>query len=72
MDLSGLPLAANTQRGNRPGFSDNLKPAGARDFFNRLTHYVRRQYHQIQHGIFGAGMQVTLTNDGPVTFWLQV
>ncbi|MGD9842620.1 MAG: D-aminoacyl-tRNA deacylase [Steroidobacteraceae bacterium] len=65
-------LAADTQRGTRPGFS----PAAPPDVGNQLFHYMVSQAH-IQHaavaaGVFGANMQVTLCNDGPVTFWLQV
>ncbi|MFI4913715.1 MAG: D-aminoacyl-tRNA deacylase [Steroidobacterales bacterium] len=64
-------LAADTARGNRPGFSRAAAPQVAADIFQHLIELARAQHAQIACGRFGADMQVSLTNDGPVTFWLQ-
>lgn len=64
-------LAADTRKGMRPSFT----PAAPPDEGERLFHYLLAQAHQqytpVAAGRFGAHMQVSLTNDGPVTFWLQ-
>jgi D-aminoacyl-tRNA deacylase len=64
-------LAADTKKGNRPGFSNAAKPDDGQYLFNYLYAQAREQHARVEKGIFGADMQVSLTNDGPVTFWLQ-
>lgn len=64
-------LAADTRKGNRPGFSTAADPEKGRQLFDYLYGQAKRRYEGIQAGVFGADMQVTLINDGPVTFWLQ-
>ncbi len=64
-------LAADTRKGNRPGFSCAAKPDDGQYLFNYLYAQARERHARVEKGIFGADMQVTLTNDGPVTFWLQ-
>ena len=65
-------LAADTDSGNRPGFSRAAEPElGARLFDYLLSCFAARGI-QVPHGHFGADMQVSLVNDGPVTFWLRV
>lgn len=64
-------LAADTDKGNRPGFGRAAPPAQARELFQALTVAVGRRCHRVQTGRFGAHMQVVLVNDGPVTFWLS-
>lgn len=64
-------LAANTQKGLRPSFSDAATPVLAKQLFEFLIGHAREQYTTIETGKFGADMQVSLNNDGPVTFWLQ-
>lgn len=70
--VSQFTLAADTRKGTRPGFS----PAATPDEGERLYEYfltaARRRVGQVATGRFGAHMQVRLTNDGPVTFWLEV
>lgn len=74
--VSQFTLAAETQKGLRPGFSSAAEPALAEDLYN----YFVAQAHQlaleskvtVQTGTFGADMQVSLLNDGPVTFMLDV
>lgn len=70
--VSQFTLAANTSKGNRPGFDPAMPPSEAEAFFARFCTYMQTQYPHIATGQFGANMQVSLTNDGPVTFWLQV
>lgn len=65
-------LAADTRTGRRPGFSGAAEPALARQLFEAFVAAAIEQVHGTETGRFGADMQVSLTNDGPVTFWLQV
>ena len=70
--VSQFTLAANTRKGNRAGFDNAMPPAAAEDFFARFcTHLQDLHPGKVQCGSFGADMQVSLCNDGPVTFWLQ-
>jgi D-aminoacyl-tRNA deacylase len=64
-------LAADTHRGLRPGFSTAAPPDQARRLFDHLVTLARRERPGLQTGRFGAHMQVSLTNDGPVTIWLE-
>jgi len=64
-------LAADTSSGTRAGFSTAAEPARARELFERLVGDARAAWPQTAAGEFGADMQVTLTNEGPVTFWLE-
>ena len=65
-------LLADTTRGNRPGFSKNVPAEVGKYHFEQLIDYAKNEYNHVQHGVFGADMQVSLTNNGPVTFWLEV
>jgi D-tyrosyl-tRNA(Tyr) deacylase len=65
-------LAADTNAGTRPSFSPAAAPADGERLFEHFVAQARRRHPQVATGIFGAYMQVELTNDGPVTFWLQV
>jgi D-tyrosyl-tRNA(Tyr) deacylase len=65
-------LAADTRSGTRPSFTPAALPDDARRLFDHFTTAAARCHGAVQTGRFGADMQVTLTNDGPVTFWLQV
>ncbi len=65
-------LAADTRKGTRPGFSPAAEPAEGKKWFEYLLRQARNAHPVVQSGVFGADMQVTLTNDGPVTFWLRV
>jgi D-aminoacyl-tRNA deacylase len=64
-------LAADTHKGTRPGFSTAAEPAAARVLFDGLAAAARASHAQVATGEFGAHMQVSLVNDGPVTFWLR-
>ena len=64
-------LAADTATGNRPGFSTAASPELASGLYTQLVAAARAAHPVVASGEFGAHMQVSLTNDGPVTFWLQ-
>lgn len=65
-------LAADTSRGTRPGFSPAASPEEGRRWFDYLVQAARSLHAVVETGEFGAHMRVSLTNDGPVTFWLRV
>jgi D-tyrosyl-tRNA(Tyr) deacylase len=64
-------LAADTAKGLRPGFSTAAPPEQGRRLFDALVQAARDELGAVQTGLFGAHMQVSLTNDGPVTIWLE-
>lgn len=64
-------LAADTRKGNRPSFTPAAAPAEGERLFDYLLARARLEHADVAAGRFGAEMQVSLTNDGPVTFWLQ-
>ena len=64
-------LAADTSRGSRAGFTTAAAPAQARILFESLLAQARREWPGTGSGVFGTDMQVSLVNDGPVTFWLE-
>ena len=65
-------LAADTRSGMRPGFSTAASPAVGQQLFTYLLEQARLQPLPVANGQFGQDMQVSLVNDGPVTFWLEV
>jgi D-aminoacyl-tRNA deacylase len=73
-DLMLVPqftLAADTGHGLRPGFSNAAPPGQARELFTFLLNAAKTRHSPVASGVFGANMQVSLTNDGPVTLWLE-
>jgi len=64
-------LAADTRHGLRPGFSGAAAPQQGRRLFDFLVQSAISRHASVQSGVFGADMQVSLVNDGPVTFWLE-
>lgn len=70
--VSQFTLAADTERGMRPGFSKGAAPDRAEALYEYFVDRCRQQEMHTQTGRFAADMQVSLVNDGPVTFWLQV
>lgn len=64
-------LAADTSKRARPSFTPAAPPDQGRQLFDRLVQTTRKQYPRVACGRFGADMQVSLTNDGPVTFILR-
>jgi D-tyrosyl-tRNA(Tyr) deacylase len=65
-------LAADTRSGTRPSFSPAAPPADGRRLFEHVVRQARERHGNVETGQFGADMQVSLTNDGPVTFWLRI
>ena len=65
-------LAADTKSGSRPSFTPAASPQDGLRLFDYFVRQARAKHAAVETGSFGADMQVSLTNDGPVTFWLQV
>lgn len=70
--VSQFTLAADTRKGNRPGFSSAMPPSDAEPLFAYFYEALSQQHPNTAQGQFGADMQVSLVNDGPVTFQLQI
>jgi D-aminoacyl-tRNA deacylase len=64
-------LAADTRKGTRAGFTSAAPPDEGRRLFRYLVERAGQEHAQVKTGLFGADMQVSLTNEGPVTFWLE-
>lgn len=64
-------LAADTSQGMRPGFSTAAPPALGKRLFDELVAAALQAWPDTTSGVFGADMQISLTNDGPVTFWIE-
>ena len=69
--VSQFTLYADTSRGNRPSFTGAAPPAEAEALYLYFAEQLRAQGLEVQTGKFGADMQVSLINDGPVTVWLE-
>ena len=65
-------LAADTRSGMRPSFTSAATPEAGRFWFERLVELAKFRHAPVEIGRFGTHMEVTLVNDGPVTFWLEV
>jgi D-tyrosyl-tRNA(Tyr) deacylase len=65
-------LAADTQSGTRPSFTPAAAPDKGKQLFDHFVARARAKHSIVETGQFGAHMRVSLVNDGPVTFWLQV
>ena len=78
MDINGgillvpqFTLPADTRSGNRPSFTPAAPPQQGKQLFDYLVQQIKQTHSAVATGEFGADMQVSLVNDGPVTFWLQ-
>ena len=68
--VPNFTLAADTTRGNRPGFSTAMPPNDAKIMFDKFVNDVSSLHSNVASGLFGADMKVSLTNDGPITISL--
>tara|TARA_R110001583_G_scaffold187_2_gene1781 strand:+ start:718 stop:1176 length:459 start_codon:yes stop_codon:yes gene_type:complete len=65
-------LAADTHKGLRPSFTPAASPKEGNELFTYICKQAKQCHSMVETGLFGADMQVSLTNNGPVTFWLHV
>lgn len=65
-------LVADTKSGTRPSFSSGASPADGERLYRAFVDEAKKRHARVATGRFGAHMKVSLVNDGPVTFWLQV
>jgi D-tyrosyl-tRNA(Tyr) deacylase len=72
MLVSQFTLAADTNSGMRPSFTPAASPEQGKHWFDWICQRARAEHGRVATGRFGADMQVSLINDGPVTFWLRV
>ncbi len=70
--VSQFTLAADTARGNRPGFSTAAAPADGERLYEYFAAQMAAQGVHVETGRFGADMAVELINDGPVTIWMEI
>ncbi|MGR3549986.1 D-aminoacyl-tRNA deacylase [Pseudooceanicola sp.] len=70
--VSQFTLAADTHSGNRPGFSAAAPPEEGERLYTLFSQALQAQGLAVQTGRFGADMQVSLVNDGPVTIWIDI
>ena len=66
-----VTLALQTRKGTRPSFSESANPDLGKRLFDELSNQIRKIHDKLEVGIFGADMEIKLTNDGPVTFLFQ-
>ncbi|MGB2600916.1 MAG: D-aminoacyl-tRNA deacylase [Candidatus Omnitrophota bacterium] len=72
LSVPQFTLLGRTDKGNRPGFDDAADPVKAEDYWKRFNEVLRAEGLHVAEGEFGAHMEVSLVNDGPVTFVLDL
>lgn len=71
LSISQFTLYANTKKGRRPSYVDALKPDEAEILYNKFNELLRQENINVETGIFGADMQLNITNNGPVTIIIE-
>ena len=71
LSISQFTLYADSSKGNRPSFTDALQADRSIEFYRYFNDYLRKQDIEVEEGIFGAHMEISLINDGPVTIILD-
>lgn len=69
--VSQFTLYASYRRGNRPDYMNSANPSLAEPLYEYFTEYIKKYTDRVSHGVFGAHMEVSITNDGPVTIQLD-
>ncbi len=69
--VPNFTIYADARKGNRPSFAMGAKPDEAREGFNAFVEYAKRNYDNVESGLFQADMKVELLNDGPITILLD-
>lgn len=70
--VSQFTLLANTKNGRRPDFNPAMSPQFAKPLFDEIVNYAKQQHHTVATGEFGANMQVSSCNDGPINFIFEL
>lgn len=69
--ISQFTLHASTKKGNRPSYIKAARPETAIPLYEYFVEQLKKSEHEVETGIFGADMKVSLINDGPVTIWID-
>lgn len=72
LSISQFTIYGNTSKGNRPSFTEAMNPTDANHLYQKFNDILQNEYHIVtKSGVFGAHMDIRLTNDGPVTILIE-